>query len=241
VDVTAHEIGHTYFPFYVGTNERQRAWMDEGWADLFTTVYMETKKSWSKRLYRYVQQMNKLGGKNMTALPVMTPATSENGANYMFLSYFKPVLAYHFLHLYLGDKLYKKALQGYINRWKYKHPMPYDFFYSFNDLAGKNLDWFWNAWFFKINHADLSIEKVKKVKDGYQISIANKGGLPLPVKVKLIYDDGSTKTSKKSLGIWKDRTKPVEIHAKKNLKKVILGNKLIPDIHPDNNVYKIGG
>src|SRR5699024_9583460 len=79
VDVTSHEIAHNYFPFYVGTNERQHAWMDEGWADLFTTAYMETTKSWSKRLYRYVQQMNKLGGKNMTALPIMTPSTSENG------------------------------------------------------------------------------------------------------------------------------------------------------------------
>jgi hypothetical protein len=241
VDVTSHEIAHNYFPFYVGTNERQRAWMDEGWADLFTTAYMQTTKSWSKRLYRYVQQMNKLGGKNMTALPIMTPSTSENGKNYMFLSYFKPVLAYHFLHLYLGDKLYKKALQGYINRWKYKHPTPYDFFYSFNNLTGKNLNWYWNAWFFRVNWADLNIANVKKVSDGYKINITNKGGLPLPVKVELVYQDGSTQKVSKSLGIWKNRSKPVVIHAKKHLKKVILVGKLIPDIASEDNSYEVDG
>jgi hypothetical protein len=239
VDVTSHEIAHSYFPFYVGTSERQHAWMDEGWADLFTTAYMESTKSWSKRLYRYVQQMNKLGGKNMTALPVMTPSTSQNGANYMFLSYFKPVLAYHFLHLYLGDKLYKKALQRYIQRWKYKHPTPYDFFFSFNDLTGKGLNWYWNAWFFEVNQADLSIDGVKKVNNGYKIKIVNKGGLPLPVKVKLIYNDGSTQTISKSLGIWKDRAKPVVIHAKKHLKKVVLGGDLIPDVAPEDNSHVV--
>ena len=32
IGVTDHEIAHTYFPFYMGINERKYAWMDEGWA-----------------------------------------------------------------------------------------------------------------------------------------------------------------------------------------------------------------
>jgi len=34
VGLACHEIAHTYFPFYVGTNERKYAWMDEGWANI---------------------------------------------------------------------------------------------------------------------------------------------------------------------------------------------------------------
>ncbi|MEL6850030.1 MAG: M1 family metallopeptidase [Bacteroidota bacterium] len=34
IDLTYHEIVHTYFPFYMGINERKYAWMDEGWAQL---------------------------------------------------------------------------------------------------------------------------------------------------------------------------------------------------------------
>ena len=37
VNVTAHEIAHTYFPFYMGTNEEKYAWMDEGWAQYLPT------------------------------------------------------------------------------------------------------------------------------------------------------------------------------------------------------------
>ena len=38
--LTYHEMAHTYFPFYVGTNERKYAWMDEGWANLFPYFFM---------------------------------------------------------------------------------------------------------------------------------------------------------------------------------------------------------
>jgi hypothetical protein len=57
--------------------------------------------------------------------------------------------------------------------------------------------------------------------------------------VKLIYKDGKTQKISKSLGVWKDRSKPLIIHAKEHLKKVILGGKLIPDIDPGNNVYQV--
>ncbi|MCI0473977.1 MAG: hypothetical protein L0Y76_10390, partial [Ignavibacteria bacterium] len=32
VYLTSHEMSHTYFPFYTGTNETRYGWMDEGWA-----------------------------------------------------------------------------------------------------------------------------------------------------------------------------------------------------------------
>ena len=39
--VTMHEIAHTYFPFYMGINERKYAWMDEGWATFFTSAQLK--------------------------------------------------------------------------------------------------------------------------------------------------------------------------------------------------------
>ncbi|MDP4116124.1 MAG: M1 family metallopeptidase [Bacteroidota bacterium] len=32
VGLAAHEISHSYFPFFMGINESKHAWMDEGWA-----------------------------------------------------------------------------------------------------------------------------------------------------------------------------------------------------------------
>ena len=32
IGLVDHEVFHTIFPFFVGTNESKYAWMDEGWA-----------------------------------------------------------------------------------------------------------------------------------------------------------------------------------------------------------------
>ena len=34
ITLTDHEMFHTMFPFYLGTNETKYAWMDEGWATI---------------------------------------------------------------------------------------------------------------------------------------------------------------------------------------------------------------
>ena len=38
VKLTSHEIFHSYFPFYIGTNESKYAWMDEGFATYFENL-----------------------------------------------------------------------------------------------------------------------------------------------------------------------------------------------------------
>ena len=44
----------------------------------------------------------------------------------------------------LGDDLFRKCLHAYMERWHGKHPTPWDFFYTFDDVSGRDLDWFWS-------------------------------------------------------------------------------------------------
>ncbi|MBN2665834.1 MAG: hypothetical protein JXR67_04945 [Bacteroidales bacterium] len=43
IEITAHEIAHTYLPFYTLINERRQEWLDEGWAKLMGELFAETK------------------------------------------------------------------------------------------------------------------------------------------------------------------------------------------------------
>jgi aminopeptidase N len=61
----------------------------------------------------------------------------------------------------LGRELFDFAFRTYAQRWKFKRPMPADFFRTMEDASGVDLDWFWRGWFYTTDHVDLSIERVR--------------------------------------------------------------------------------
>jgi hypothetical protein len=134
VALTAHELAHQYFPFYVGTNEKKYAFMDEGWAVMLPFKYMEKLAGINSRLISTVGNYEYLAGTD-DDIPMMIPSLSLPYNSYRNSAYDKSSIAYEILRDMLGDELFLKALQEYINRWNGKHPTPYDFYFTFNDVA----------------------------------------------------------------------------------------------------------
>ncbi len=236
--VTAHEIAHTYFPFYMGINETKYAWMDEGWATALTTfvkfdsVKEYDSQNWMTRIF------DNFTGSELE-MPMMIPSIFLNGESYSIASYFRPAEAYLILKNMLGEKLFLKGLHEYINRWHGKHPIPYDFFYSFNDALNENLDWFWKPWFFESGEPDLAIKIVTAQDNKIKIVIQKIGMIPVPIKVAAYYTDGTKDTTYQTAAVWKGgETEYIfEIKTSKELSKVLLGDNSIPDADIKNNIY----
>lgn len=238
VQLTTHEIFHSYFPFYMGINETQYAWMDEGWAAIGESVISplmdepEDEGIFSKTRYEQTSGTDE-------DVPLITNTKLYSDAAYLSNSYGKGGLCYYTLQDLLGDKLYFKSLHQYMNDWHGKHPVPYDFFYSFNNASGKNLNWFWKKWFFSWDYPDLAIKKVEKAGMITKIVIENKGGLPLPVYITII--SGNTKTILRyTAETWKDGKSETTLIANisfEKISKVILGNEFIPDKFKENNEW----
>ncbi len=143
VQLTTHEIFHSYFPFFMGTNETQYAWMDEGWATIGESVISpkmgepEDEGIFSKTRYEQISGTDQ-------DVPLITNTKEYWQARLSRLILMeRAALCYYVLQDLLGDKLYFKALHQYMNDWHGKHPTPYDFFYSINSGSGKDLNWFW--------------------------------------------------------------------------------------------------
>jgi hypothetical protein len=60
----------------------------------------------------------------------------------------------------LGRELFDFAFKEYARRWKFKRPMPADFFRTMEDATAKDLDWFWRGWFYTTDHCDISLDKI---------------------------------------------------------------------------------
>ena len=234
--LTYHEVFHNYFPFFMGTNERKYAFMDEGWARYLPTGFLEKYTPDGDYFQRTIAQYESFAGSE-NELPPMIPTYIFNDyQTQRMAAYTRPAVAYHLLHQMLGDTLFKKAIKEYIQRWNGKHPMPYDFFNTFNDVAGEDLSWFWQPWFFQRGFPDLAITDLTNEN---VLVIEKRGLLPVPVFVKVVYEDGSEDQILKDMRLWADGSKVFELQLSndKKISKVILGNDLIPDSKQKNN-YK---
>ena len=239
LSLTAHEIAHTYFPFYMGTNERKYAWMDEGWAVMLTDELQSHFEPATDPFGATVETYIKYAGKD-TELPMMIPSSQLRGESYRMASYNRPAVAYKLLMDYLGNDLFKQGVHEYIHRWNGKHPSPYDFYFTFDHIAGESLDWFWKPWFFENGYPDLAIKTIYTRDDGRYLVIERIGAFPTPVYARVFYQDNGEEVIEKPMSIWKNGKREIEIQMKFNMpvKRVELGNPVIPDTDSRNNIFE---
>jgi hypothetical protein len=237
--VMNHEIAHTYFPFYMGINETRYAYMDEGWATTLEYLIAIDQLGKEKAAANYKQFRVSRWIKNKATeedLPVITPTTMATGDN----AYVKPSLAYLGLKDMLGDEAFKKYLRTYMDRWNGKHPIPWDFFNTINDVADQDLNWYWNNWFFSYNYIDLAINKVSIKGSNYSLAIDNKGGFAIPFDVKITYADGSNQVIHQTPMVWKANQKSltVQFNADKAVSAIVLDGGIYMDATPADNDWK---
>ena len=243
VHITSHEITHTYFPFYMGTNERKYAFMDEGWAVVLPYYIQSGLAPGYDPLQKTINNYLRVGGTELDN-PIMTLAyTLDDYQAYRHIAYNKPALAYYLLREDLGHDLFDSALREYMKRWNGKHPIPYDFFYSFENFLKKDLSWYWKPWFFEKAYADLKIKDVNFITSmlHQKVEIENVGGLPLPVELTFVYEDGSEIKKSLPLNVWSKgkTTISIEQYVDRPVKKILLGSEHIPDLNKSDNVYEV--
>ena len=161
ISVVIHEVGHNWFPMIVNSDERQWTWMDEG---INTFMQFLAEQEWEEKYpsrrgdpANIVPYMTSLD-----QVPIMTNSDSllQFGSN----AYAKPATALNVLReTILGRELFDFAFKEYANRWKFKRPMPADFFRTMEDASGVDLDWFWRGWFYSTDHVDIGIEGVSRI------------------------------------------------------------------------------
>ena len=162
ISVVIHEVGHNWFPMIVNSDERQWTWMDEG---LTTFMQYVTEQEWEEK---YPSRR----GKPANIVPYMTSSdqvpimtNSDSVLNLGSNAYAKPATALNILReTIMGRELFDFAFKEYANRWRFKRPMPSDFFRTMEDASGVDLDWFWRGWFYTTDHVDIEISDVTVVE-----------------------------------------------------------------------------
>jgi hypothetical protein len=240
--VVEHEIAHTYFPFYMGINETRYGFMDEGWATTFEYLIGLADMGRDREDVLFKQfRVNSWAHdpSPLEDLPIVTPEDVLSGVAYGNNAYGKPALGYLAAKDLLGDAEFKKCLHAFMDRWHGKHPIPWDFFNTFNNVSGKNLNWFWTNWFFSNGYIDLAIRGVTKTTSGYSATIDNVGGLAAPFDLRVTYGDGTSDTIHETPAVWEanQASTAVAISTKKVVQSVEMVNGIWVDADVTNNKW----
>ncbi|MFQ5347225.1 MAG: M1 family metallopeptidase, partial [Rhodothalassiaceae bacterium] len=134
ISVVIHEIGHSWFPMIVNSDERNWTWMDEG---LNSFLQFLAEREWEKDYPRRRGYPSEIVDYMLSPnqVPIMTQSDSilQFGNN----AYAKPATALNILReTVLGRDLFDFAFKEYARRWWFKRPMPADFFRTMEDASG---------------------------------------------------------------------------------------------------------
>jgi hypothetical protein len=243
--VTDHEFGHTWFPMVVGSNERRYAWMDEGFNE-FINYYDWVKRFGLPPEHRgsirdYLAMATSGQERPIMSFPDQLPSMFVSPA-----AYDKPAIALRLLReVVVGPERFDAAFKEYFRRWAYKHPTPADFFRTMEDGAGEDLSWFWRGWLFTTAQLDQAVDSVVLADSAgveSRIHLRNVGGMPMPVELALLMDDGSTQRLTLPVEIWfGGATYTAVVPGPKKVNSVTVDpESRYPDVRRENNRWPAG-
>lgn len=239
-NVTAHELAHMWVPMIVSINERRFSWFDEGTTsfnenqarkDIFPGVQSDEQEAEN---YLRVARMG-LEGEIMRRSDYHYP-----GPAYGVASYAKPATVLVALRGLLGEETFDRAHREFYDRWEWKHAYPWDFWNTFEDVSGEDLDWFWRTWYYETWVLDHAVTDVTAAGGNTVITVTDMGDAPMPARLTITLENGEEIRREVPVDVWLRgaRSTTVEVASPSPVARVeIDAEGVFPDANRENNVW----
>ncbi len=255
--ISAHELGHTWFPMIVGSNERRYAFMDEGF-NTFIDVYASDAFNHGEYAPKRDGEYAPGGGNpvdeilpllaDADAPTLMAPADGISEKYRHPLTYFKGALGLVLLReQILGPERFDPAFRKYIATWAYKHPTPSDFFRFMESESGEDLGWWWRGWYFNNWQLDMGVTKAAYVDDdvshGLVVTLESRHKLVMPATLRVDMADGTHLDKRVPVEAWLQQSSPriVLPTTGKVLRVTLDPDHKLPDADRGNNAASVAG
>ncbi len=200
--VIAHELCHMWFPMLVGSNEKRYAWQDEGFTSFWTTLCRDDFTGSSNGPARDVLAYGGTVASGGDAA-CMRHADGYVDDNFTFATYGKTAAILHQLRGLLGDEVFFTAFRRYASDWAYKHPYPYDFFATMQDVAGTDLQGYFRTWMFETWQLDHAIAGVAIDGDHTRVFVEDRGRALHRSVVEATLADGTRSRQTVPVDYWR--------------------------------------
>jgi len=235
-----HEIGHMWFPMHVGSDETRFPWQDEGLTQFNSAIGVKALFGFDRATVgreAYLSVAHSGREVELMRHGDLFPAADL----YYALPYNKTAQVLFALQAILGEETFLRAYREYGRRWQNKHPQPYDFFNTFNDVSGQDLSWFWRTWFYETWTLDQAIAAVQAAGDSLEIVIEDRGLAAMPVPLTITRIDGTVEQRLLPVSHWLagSRRQTLRVASQPAVRRVeIDASNEFPDIDRGNQVWQ---
>lgn len=188
--LVSHELAHQWFGDLVTCRDWQHLWLNEGFATYCESLYWEVSRG-ADEFHYYVMQtaddyLEEAAGRYIR--PIVTKVYKHPDDLFDRHTYEKAGCVLHMLRHHVGDRLFRRAIKTYLQRFANSTAETDDLRRVFELETGSSLQQFFDQWIYRPGHPDLqvefSIDKAAKIKVEQK-----QAGEPFefPLEIKLVF------------------------------------------------------
>lgn len=155
--VIAHELFHQWFGDYVTTESWSNITLNESFANYSETLWNEYKYGKDAGDEQNYFDMEGYLQSNSSKKDLVRFYYNDKEDVFDAVSYNKGGRILHMLRNYVGDSAFFKALNLYLTTNKFKSAEAQQLRLAFEEVTGRDLNWYWNQWYYGAGNPNLDI------------------------------------------------------------------------------------
>jgi aminopeptidase N len=155
----AHELAHQWFGDFLTTKSWNDLWLNEGFASYFDPLWFESEFGRDEFHWVMHEEANGYFEEDAKSYrrPIVTSKYHDNEDMLDAHTYNKAACVLHMMRFVLGEDLWWKAIRFYVKRHALGNVETNDLKEAIADATGRNLDKFFDQWYYKAGHPEFEV------------------------------------------------------------------------------------
>ena len=213
----AHEAAHQWWGDLVTLRDWGHTWINESFGTYSDYLYIKHSLGEDEGAVELLHKKNAYlrEAHNRYMRPIVFHRWDKPQQNFDSHTYPKGAVIINMMRWILGDKPFRKTISHFLHKHAYDSADTHDFVIAVKEMTGRNLEWFFEQWFFSPGHPVFDVsyhwdDSNKKVKLKIVQTQDTSGRIPVfktPVVIAVV-----TKEGKKTEKVWlKEKVEEFEI------------------------------
>jgi len=229
----AHEIFHHWFGNLVTSESWSNLALNESFANYSEYLWREYKYGKVNAEMHLFDQVEAYKNEQDAKNKSLVRFTYDDREDlFDLVSYNKGGAILHMLRKVVGDKAFFEGLKQYLTKYQYQSAEVHQLRLVFEELTGKDLNWFFNQWFYGAGHPDIQVSyDYNTLRKTVTVNLfqLQAGYFQFPISIDVF--EGSKKTRHTVFVDAKDASFTFPYNRQPNLIQINSDNNLICDLN----------